>query len=51
VLVREVVARLKALGALGVSELTGVVETIVFPMPKGLHGVATAKAPEVGPGR
>jgi len=51
VLVREVVARLKALGALGVSELTGVVETIVFPMPRGLHGTATAKAPEVGPGR
>ena len=49
VLVRAVVARLEELGALGVSELTGVVETIVFPMPKGLHGVAHAKVPEVGP--
>ena len=38
VLVREVIARLKALGATEVAELDGVVETIVFPLPKGLAG-------------
>ena len=38
VLVQEVIARLKTLGAASVSELTGVVETVVFPMPKGLSG-------------
>ena len=36
VLVREVVSRLKALGAREVRELDGVIEQIVFPMPKGL---------------
>ena len=36
VLVQEVVARLKALGAEEVKELQGKVETVVFPMPKGL---------------
>jgi 4-hydroxy-3-methylbut-2-enyl diphosphate reductase len=36
VLVREVVARLKELGACEVKELGGVVEQIVFPLPKGL---------------
>ena len=50
VLVREVVARLKELGALGVSELGGVVEAVVFPMPRGLSGHAATKAPERGPG-
>jgi 4-hydroxy-3-methylbut-2-enyl diphosphate reductase len=39
VLVQEVIARLKALGAANVKELTGVVETIVFPMPRGLSGL------------
>ncbi|HEX8010458.1 MAG TPA: 4-hydroxy-3-methylbut-2-enyl diphosphate reductase [Casimicrobiaceae bacterium] len=38
VLVQEVIARLKALGAANVSELHGVVEKVVFPMPKGLAG-------------
>ena len=42
VLVRQVVARLKALGATDVAELKGVVETTVFPMPKGLSGRATS---------
>ncbi len=36
VLVREVLARLKALGAAEVTELNGVSESVVFPMPKGL---------------
>ncbi|MGE5095284.1 MAG: 4-hydroxy-3-methylbut-2-enyl diphosphate reductase, partial [Betaproteobacteria bacterium] len=35
-LVREVVARLRALGAQSVDELSGVVEHVVFPLPKGL---------------
>ena len=48
VLVQEVLARLAELGAEGVRELDGAVEHVVFPLPKGLHGQATAKAPEVG---
>jgi 4-hydroxy-3-methylbut-2-enyl diphosphate reductase len=36
VLVREVVARLRALGASQVRELAGSPEHVVFPMPKGL---------------
>jgi 4-hydroxy-3-methylbut-2-enyl diphosphate reductase len=36
VLVRQVIARLKELGAEEVRELGGAVETIVFPLPKGL---------------
>jgi 4-hydroxy-3-methylbut-2-enyl diphosphate reductase len=36
VLVSEVLARLKAFGALHVQELDGVVENITFPLPKGL---------------
>jgi 4-hydroxy-3-methylbut-2-enyl diphosphate reductase len=35
-LVRKVVARLRELGAEDVHELDGVVERVVFPMPKGL---------------
>jgi len=50
VLVRQVIARLKELGAMGVTEITGVVEGVTFPMPKGLSGAGHAKAPEVGPG-
>ena len=49
VLVRQVIARLKELGAQGVSELPGNVENVTFPLPKGLTGSAIAKAPEVGP--
>ena len=49
VLVQEVLARLAELGADGVRELDGAVEHVVFPLPKGLHGQASAKAPEVGP--
>lgn len=36
VLVRRVVARLKELGAGQVTELDGIVERVVFPLPKGL---------------
>jgi 4-hydroxy-3-methylbut-2-enyl diphosphate reductase len=49
VLVQEVLARLATLGAGEVRELDGALERVVFPMPKGLHTLATAKAPEVGP--
>jgi 4-hydroxy-3-methylbut-2-en-1-yl diphosphate reductase len=49
ILVQQVVARLKALGAQSVTELSGVVEGITFPMPKGLGGDGHAKAPELGP--
>jgi 4-hydroxy-3-methylbut-2-enyl diphosphate reductase len=37
VLVQEVIARLRALGAERVRNLDGVAERVVFPMPKGLH--------------
>jgi len=49
VLVSAVTERLRAMGARDVRELTGVVERVVFPLPKGLTGSAAAKAPEVGP--
>ena len=41
-LVTQVIDRLRAMGAASVAELSGVVEQIVFPMPKGL----AAKPPE-----
>ncbi len=44
VLVQEVIARLKALGAQSVNELTGVVEKVVLPMPRGLAGQSEAHA-------
>jgi 4-hydroxy-3-methylbut-2-enyl diphosphate reductase len=37
ILVQEVIARLKALGATHVNELPGVVEKVAFPMPRGLN--------------
>jgi 4-hydroxy-3-methylbut-2-en-1-yl diphosphate reductase len=36
VLVQEVIARIKALGAQSVRKMDGVIETVKFPMPKGL---------------
>jgi len=36
VLVTEVLERLRALGAKSVREVDGKLETIVFPLPKGL---------------
>ena len=41
VLVQEVIASLKALGAKSVSTLPGAVERVVFPMPKGLAAPST----------
>ncbi len=49
VLVRQVIARLQALGAGHVTELAGAAEHVIFPMPKGLGGHAHAKPPEAGP--
>ena len=43
VLVRQVVERLEALGASDIAELDGVVETTVFPMPKGLASRTTTE--------
>jgi len=50
VLVQDVLARLAELGADDVRELDGTLERVVFPMPKGLTSLTTAKSPEVGPG-
>jgi 4-hydroxy-3-methylbut-2-enyl diphosphate reductase len=36
VLVQEVIARLRKLGAVSVRTLEGIQETIKFPLPKGL---------------
>ena len=49
VLVRAVIERLREMEAADVHEISGVVESIVFPMPKGLSGTACGKAPEFGP--
>jgi 4-hydroxy-3-methylbut-2-enyl diphosphate reductase len=39
VLVEEVLARLRVLGARSVRQLDGVEENVVFPMPRGLGSV------------
>src|SRR5450755_2798726 len=44
ILVRKVMERLRELGAKHITELDGVVETTVFPMPKGLASRTTASA-------
>jgi 4-hydroxy-3-methylbut-2-enyl diphosphate reductase len=36
VVVQEVIARIKALGAVSVRKMDGIVETVKFPLPKGL---------------
>jgi 4-hydroxy-3-methylbut-2-enyl diphosphate reductase len=36
VLVRELIERLRALGASEVRDLDGIAEAVVFPLPKGL---------------
>lgn len=41
-LVQQVIARLRELGALSVRKLAGVVETVHFPLPKGLGDKAMA---------
>ena len=40
VLVQEVIVRLRQLGAENVEEISGIVETVVFPLPKDLAGNA-----------
>ena len=45
VLVREVVARLEALGVARVQEIDGAAETVVFPLPKGLAAADGNAAP------
>ena len=49
VLVAEVIGRIKALGAVSVRTLSGIQESIKFPLPKGLRmdGVAPAAGEEV----
>jgi 4-hydroxy-3-methylbut-2-enyl diphosphate reductase len=37
ILVQDVVARIKALGAVSVRKMDGIVETVKFPLPKGLR--------------
>ena len=49
ILVKQVIDRLRELGAQRVTELAGAAETIVFPMPKGLTGDGHGKPPEIGP--
>jgi 4-hydroxy-3-methylbut-2-en-1-yl diphosphate reductase len=44
-LVAEVIARLRALGAVNVRELEGIEEHVTFPMPKGLAGVRVGDGP------
>jgi 4-hydroxy-3-methylbut-2-enyl diphosphate reductase len=40
VLVREVIARLRDLGAASVRELDGIEERVTFPLPKGINSPA-----------
>ncbi|CAG0999600.1 4-hydroxy-3-methylbut-2-en-1-yl diphosphate reductase [Burkholderiales bacterium] len=49
VLVRDVIARLRALGAGAVTEMGGTVERVVFALPAGLRGGHSSKPPETGP--
>ena len=51
VLVRDVIARLHALGAGAVSEVAGTVERVVFALPAGLRGGHAGKPPETGRAR
>jgi 4-hydroxy-3-methylbut-2-enyl diphosphate reductase len=37
VLVTDVIAKLKSQGVASVRELDGIIETITFPLPKGLN--------------
>jgi 4-hydroxy-3-methylbut-2-en-1-yl diphosphate reductase len=49
ILVQQVIARLRELGATGVTELSGAVESIVFPLPRGLGGQPLRVSAEAGP--
>jgi 4-hydroxy-3-methylbut-2-en-1-yl diphosphate reductase len=46
-LVEEVIARLKLLGATEVRELAGALEKVAFPMPRGLSGPSSARTPSL----
>jgi len=50
VLLHEVSERLRALGAKSVRTVEGVVEDIVFPLPKGLGGMPGETVPAAGKG-
>jgi 4-hydroxy-3-methylbut-2-enyl diphosphate reductase len=56
ILVQQVIDRIKALGAVSVRTMSGIEETIKFPLPKGLKIDAatgleiTQRTPETGPG-
>jgi 4-hydroxy-3-methylbut-2-enyl diphosphate reductase len=43
VLVQEVIARLKQLGASSVQELDGITENVTFPMPKNLIPISVIR--------
>ncbi len=49
ILVQDVIARLKLLGAQSVRELDGIKETITFPLPTGLNRVAQAVSTGAAP--
>ncbi|MBF5003118.1 4-hydroxy-3-methylbut-2-enyl diphosphate reductase [Diaphorobacter caeni] len=58
VLVKDVIHRIKELGATSVRKMDGVEETLKFPLPKGLKidaatglEIEVRKTPETGPGR
>ena len=46
VLVKEVIAKLRMLGAVNVSELQGVIESVVFQLPKNLTSTANKLNPQ-----
>jgi 4-hydroxy-3-methylbut-2-enyl diphosphate reductase len=55
VLVNDVIARVRSLGAVAVRKMDGIEETIKFPLPKGLKidaatglEIEVRKAPETG---
>ncbi|MCZ2407555.1 MAG: 4-hydroxy-3-methylbut-2-enyl diphosphate reductase, partial [Burkholderiales bacterium] len=48
VLVQQVIERIKALGAVSVRKLSGIEETLKFPLPKGLKLDGAAQAPGDG---
>ena len=48
ILVQQVIARLRALGAVSVRRLEGVAETVHFPLPKGLGDKSMAETPQAG---
>ena len=51
VLVKDVIAKLKSLGAQSVRELDGITENITFPLPKGLSTSPSAPVPSSLPNR